>query len=387
MSKKVVLKLNGCLEQGFNVISSVSNSKNILNVTTAYLPANIELLQLVDLWRQIYRKIPENTRIDVKKVRVKTSYLSQINTCRRLAQELECHFKKWLESAEFQSVEKQLSLYLSPNETIRIFIDTSDNRLHKLPWHLWNFIDKNQQSEIAFSYSESAQITPKVKLKEKVQILAILGSSKGINIEADQKMLQALPNAEVTFLVEPSRQKINDELWKQGFKILFFAGHSESNANQGLIHINSQESLTIVELKYCLRQAIRNGLQLAIFNSCDGLDLAPELEKLHLPQLIVMREPVPDKIAHEFLKNFLDAFTRGEELHIAVREARERLHGMEDKFPCASWLPIIFQNPTVVPPTWEKLCNSKENKKFSCNRSGGRQLIALCLASMIVTST
>jgi hypothetical protein len=35
-----------------------------------------------------------------------------------------------------------------------------------------------------------------------------------------------------------------------------------------------------------------------------------------------------------------------------MREARLRLQGMEDQFPCATWLPIICQNPAETPPNW-----------------------------------
>lgn len=45
---------------------------------------------------------------------------------------------------------------------------------------------------------------------------------------------------------------------------------------------------------------------IAIFNSCDGLGLAQELADLHIPQMIVIKEPVPDKLAQEFLKYFLN---------------------------------------------------------------------------------
>lgn len=75
-----------------------------------------------------------------------------------------------------------------------------------------------------------------------------------------------------------------------------------------------------------------------------------------------MREPVPDVVAQEFLQHFLRTFAQGKSLYLAVREARERLQGLETQFPCASWLPVICQNPAVVPPTWDQLRG----------RSGGR---------------
>ncbi len=67
--------------------------------------------------------------------------------------------------------------------------------------------------------------------------------------------------------------------------------------------------------------------------------------------MIVMQKSIPDLVAQEFLKHFLTAFGRGQSLYLAVREARERLQGMESDFPCATWLPVIFQNPACKPLT------------------------------------
>ncbi|WP_017295827.1 CHAT domain-containing protein [Geminocystis herdmanii] len=129
--------------------------------------------------------------------------------------------------------------------------------------------------------------------------------------------------------------------------MLFFAGHSHTENHQGIIFINPQESLTINELKTALNQAIKQGLNLAIFNSCDGIGLAQELSKLNIPQVIVMREGVPDLIAQEFLKNFLCALQQNKSVFCALREARERLQAWDKDFPGGSWLPIIYQNLSI----------------------------------------
>ena len=165
-------------------------------------------------------------------------------------------------------------------------------------------------------------------------------------------MLEQLPNAEVTLLVEPRRQQLNDQLWQQQWDILFFAGHSSTQEDIGRIYINETESLRMEQLRYALRTAVSNGLRLAIFNSCDGLGLARSLFDLHIPQVIVMREPIPDEVAQKFLRYFLEDFSSGTSCYLSVRRARERLQGIEDRFPCATWLPIICQNPAETPLTW-----------------------------------
>ena len=85
------------------------------------------------------------------------------------------------------------------------------------------------------------------------------------------------------------------------------------------------------------------------------MGLAQRLDDIEIPQMIVMRELVPDKVAQKFLQDFLTNFASGKSLYSSCREARERLQGWESEYPCASWLPIICQNPAAVPPTWNDL--------------------------------
>lgn len=61
--------------------------------------------------------------------------------------------------------------------------------------------------------------------------------------------------------------------WDERWDIFCFSGHSESqdNGQTGFLYINSQDKLAIEELKNALRASRDRGLQLVIFNSCDGL--------------------------------------------------------------------------------------------------------------------
>ena len=118
------------------------------------------------------------------------------------------------------------------------------------------------------------------------------------------------------------------------------------------MYINQTDTIAIEQIKYALKQAIGRGLKLAIFNSCDSLALAQELQDLQIPQVIVMREPVPDVVAQDFLKYFLAEFSQGKSLYTSVRFARERLQVLEVNYPCATWLPVICQNPAESPIVW-----------------------------------
>ncbi len=150
---------------------------------------------------------------------------------------------------------------------------------------------------------------------------------------------------------------ITSALWHQEWQILFFAGHSRSHPDfkTGKLWLNATEHLSITEIQPALSHAIQQGLKLAIFNSCDGLGLAHELANLQIPQIIVMRQPVPDAIAQAFLINFLKHFAQGKPFYQSVRAAREQLYDLEVQYPCATWLPTIIQNPTAIPPTWQDL--------------------------------
>ena len=281
-----------------------------------------------------------------------------------------CHalkrdFNHWLNTLQFQSIDRSLRTYLIPTDEIRVIITSSDRDLQRFPWSLWQFFDTYPRAELALSLPEYTRAVKTASSPSgKVKILAVLGDCQGIDITADQQLLEHLPQAEVKFLVEPDRFQLSEQLWdqtsEQGWDMLFFAGHSSTQA-EGRIRINRTDSLSLEQLRHGLRRAIERGLKLAIFNSCDGLGLAWDLADLQIPQVIVMREPVADQVAQAFLKYFLVAFSSGRSLHLSVREARERLQDLETEFPTASWLPVLYQNPAELPQTWQQWCGNIEN--------------------------
>ena len=369
MSKLAILKIgDGSFEQGFPVTLQLCEEKNLADFAVSpiaevsgKLPAAPELWTAYEQWQSCYRQLGLRSRLSAPRKQV--TNISVTQDCLQAAQRLRDQLNQWLRSESFRPVREKWLEQLSPQTPVRVILQTEDLRLQHLPWHLWEILDRYVQAELAVSISSFEALSrPKTtnsnSASSSVKILAILGNSAGIDIQADRALLEGLPQAEVCFLVEPERQVLTERLWSQAWDMLFFAGHSTSNSNSsdqslGEIQINPQESLTIPQLHYALKKAVARGLKLAIFNSCDGLGLARNLADLHLPQMIVMREPVPDRVAQEFLKSFLDSFAQGQPFYIAVREARERLQGLENQFPCATWLPVICQNPAEPSLSWQ----------------------------------
>ena len=349
------------------------------------LPPAPDIPKEYGLWQASYLGLDLSARLEPKKVFI--SNYAYAENCNRASSQLLKSLNDWLDADAFRPLREKFLAKLNPVDEIRILIQTENIQLQCLPWHLVNWFEPYTKAEIAISNPNyEKEVKSLVSYRSKVRILAIIGNSEEIDTERDRHLLEQLPNSSVTLLVEPNRQEITEQLWHtQGWDILFFAGHSNSDLDKttGSIYLNQQDSLTTNELKYALKKAVEKGLKIAIFNSCDGLGLARELADLKIPQILVMREPVPDKVAQEFLKYFLTAYARGESFYLAVKEARAKLQGLEDEYPRASWLPLIFQNPGETPPTWQQLTEGK-NKLFPTKAKLSLALTSSMMATIAV---
>ncbi|NET58827.1 MAG: CHAT domain-containing protein [Symploca sp. SIO2E6] len=366
MSKVVKLNLEyGDLSQGFQITLEIDDGLSHRQVlrTSGSLPANLQVGANYDDWQETYRCLETVFRRPVVQELPATEPPEE---CQIRFGNLKTSINHWLSAEEFRSVKEQLLKILNKDEEIRLIIRSNQHDLRRLPWETWDFFDDFPHAAVAISPTKYGKVNP-VQPQNRVKILAILGNSEGINIAKDRDFLENLPQAEVHFLVEPQRHQL-ETLWDEEWHILFFAGHSYSQGDGdcGYIYINQTEKLAISDLRHTLQHAIDDQkLQLAIFNSCDGLGLANELQQLNIPQMIVMREPVPDQFAQEFLKYFLKSFSSGQSLYSSVRKAQKKLHdlsGIESRFPGASFLPVICQNPTVAPITWDDFLVKPEVK-------------------------
>ncbi len=360
MGKLVVLKFgDGSFDVGFTVTLQISTEGGLPDIEImGRLPKAPQLFMYYNHWRSSYQRLGNAFRLSADKVQV--TNVSITADCQTTAQILRANFNLWLQSDSFRPLREKWLEYLDITDNIRVILQTENSKLLRLPWHSWDLLERYTKAEIAVTSPNYERSDTIRHTNSKVKILAIVGDSRGIDTEADKNILQQIPNTDITFLVEPRRQELNDHLWDQDWDILFFAGHSITQSDEsGKIYLNQTDSLSMTELRYALQKAVKSGLQLAIFNSCDGFGLARELACLQIPQIIFMREGVPDRIASEFLKYFLNEFASGTEFYLAVRIARERLQGLEDKFPSCTWLPMICQNnPIQIPLTWHQLLNN-----------------------------
>ncbi|MGB5899313.1 MAG: substrate-binding domain-containing protein [Geitlerinemataceae cyanobacterium] len=271
----------------------------------------------------------------------------------------------------------------SQNQITRILLEIQNTRLYYFPWQEWNLFESYfPQSEISIRVKGKGDEKVKpISRCWKVRILLVIGNSEGIQPDRDLKIVKDLEKkgASVTILKNPSRETLRD-VFKQepGYHIFVFAGHSQSNEDGtiGWIELNPEDSLTIKSFKDNFKRAIDRGLQLAIFNSCDGLGLAQQIAELNLPQSIVMREPIPDKIAVEFLKHFFHHFSQNKSVVFSLRETRKDLEPFEREgaIPGAQWLPVLCTRESATPVTW---------KQFRKNRN---PYILLSLAATIVAT-
>jgi branched-chain amino acid transport system substrate-binding protein len=360
----ILVVQSGDFDRGFAVEIHLSGS-----VIRATLPPAADIPQLYQQWQQQYYVLPQVRRkLRIKAVEEQVVRRSSVKECQTAARRLGDRVQAWLD---------ELPIATLPDRPLKIVIRTDHVLLRRLPWHLWNLIETSSGTALVLDSQHTLNAQP---LQAPVQVLAVFGSDEGIDLSRDRLFLQDLRYAEVRLLEKPSYRQLIETIRSQAWQVLFFAGHSYSRIpesaiasdqyhsdGRGEIHINESERISLNDLRYTLRDAARQGLQLAIFNSCDGLGLAQDAAELQIPSVIVMREPVPDEVAQEFLRAFLAELTTGKSLAQAIRRSRGLLTELYSKqYPGAGWLPILCQSagvpevmwpqqPALLPSRWQRV--------------------------------
>ncbi|MDZ7959797.1 MAG: CHASE2 domain-containing protein [Aulosira sp. DedQUE10] len=288
-------------------------------------------------------------------------------------------FHRWLRSAELYEIRAQIAqssqqlVKENPetNEAVQVFLTCALLELERFPWEAWELgTEFATTGAIQFIHTplnishETATHHPD-KRQGRTRILAILGDDTGLDFQEEKKTLKSLFRiADVDFvswkleetpteIIEKIADAIADE---RGWDVLFFAGHSnETELTGGELGIAPGVSISISEIAPQLSAAKKRGLQVAIFNSCSGLNIAESLIDLGFGQVVVMREPIHNRVAQDFLVRFLQGLGKHQNVYEAVIGARQFLRmDKSHTYPSAYLLPSLFCHPGAalyrIPP-------------------------------------
>ncbi len=337
------------------------------------LPPSLE--EALAAWRSAYGAQEEvRSHCRIAPGAVTRQSIRDIN---ELAEALEQNFNAWLRSTDRGWVRiRELLVRIAPQDP-QLLLDCGNHPdLKRLPWQEWElFTQYYHRADPALRMvNDSRQPLPDYPppRSTKVRILVVVGDSTGINATQDLACVTRLQSknpkrVEVVSLWQPTPTDLQQALEQSpGFHIFIYVGHSRSREDSqvGWLLLNSQDELSIRDFRLVMRQAIQRGLQLVILNSCDGLGLAQQLANLDLPRCVVMKEPVPDEVAVEFIDRFFRAFVEEHQLlQGAVRQARHGLESFNSRYSEVTWLPTVCIKQNTPPLTWQALLNSCNPKK------------------------
>jgi len=318
-------------------------------------------------WQRIYLRF-YGTALRGRVAEVGTLVASPIDWHSQLIQaeaQLLAAFNHWLRSAELYEIRSTIAKATTNTENpyLDIFLTCHPLDLARLPWEVWEL-----SGEFASSSTSKVRIVrTALNRKEtvnngrrngKAKILIILGDETGLNFQAEKQALAALGS-----LVQPqfigwqpgkSIAELKSEIVREikaesGWDILLFLGHSnETSLTGGEIAIAPNTALSISEIEQALITAKSRGLQFAIFNSCQGLTIANKLIDLGLSQVAVMREPIHNSVARDFLIKFIQALANYQDVHQALTTATQYLQLEKHlTYPSAYLIPSLFRYPTA----------------------------------------
>ncbi len=257
---------------------------------------------------------------------------------------------------------RRLFYEASPHPRVEIFLTCNPLEIARLPWEAWEigteFGARGRIQIVRMPVNiQGTTVTPKYRGR-RVRVLAILGDDTGLDFQADKEAVLSLSSvADIEFIGwQPGQDAnalkgviVNAIADKKGWDILFFAGHSnETMITGGEFAIAPGVSLLLREIEASITIAKERGLQFAIFNSCNGLSIANALIDMGLSQVAVMREPIHNQVAQEFLLRFLHSLAEYKDVHESILSACQYLKLEKHlTYPSAYLIPSLFRHPNA----------------------------------------
>ena len=305
-------------------------------------------------------------------------------------------FHYWLNSAELIAIRREIALSATQLSRVDLLIRCDSLEMMKLPWESWQigteFGATNPIRIVRTSANLQASQQPPIS-RQRARILVILGDDTGLEFQAERIAVQKLsPQAEVEFVGWRANQTSGDLKTaicqaiadKRGWDILFFAGHSnETVITGGELAISPNTSILVSEIAQYLQIAQQRGLQFAIFNSCNGLSIAESLLNLGLNQVAVMREPIHNEVAKEFLIQFLRHLAEYQDVQAAMLAACQFLKLEKNlTYPSAYLIPSLFCHPQA-----ELFCLQQQGWKHYLKQWLPSKIEAIALLTLASLST
>jgi len=325
-------------------------------------------------------------------------------------------FRRWIGEGEARDIERQLQLQLTSlvhhssqrpqggkENSIGIDIYLScDRELEKLPWEAWlQWLNPNEILPNSMRIIRTSQDAPEgfaktqtVQKDRRTRVLAVIGYDPGMPMDKDWEVLQTLKDGHLVDLellrwkVDASPQEISKIVFDaisddRGWDVLFFAGHSDEASHLGgTFNLTPRVKLSIHDLTEHLKEATKNGLELAIFNSCCGLDIARALMQFGI-QAVVMREPIHNDVALVFLRQLCQKIRLKRDIYDALSETCRYLKKTEQfRFPSSYLVPSFYSPPKATPFQFQEYGLRRWLKQWKPTRKESRTLIAFTLISL-----
>jgi hypothetical protein len=303
--------------------------------TTVSLP--LQVARDYATWQTAYRKLNTLPRLALAGKGVDIAS-EQIDECLESTAVLVSKLQNWCQDC--QLIQEQIERLVPTASPLTVLVSSELPSLLKLPWNicLQALLTAYPQAETVIQLAPTPQ-------SRTVQVAMVLASGAGIDVEKSQSYLEALPNTHCQILIESSPEEVLVAISQAG-SVVAISSLLSSYSSRDRVLVNAEDSVSISELQKALRRSVERGLKLLVWNGGDGLEMATLLAETGVPYILVIREPLPDRVVNELLKLTLKLMADGKSLPLAVRAARERLQEIERVFPAASWLPLLCQTKT-----------------------------------------
>ena len=337
------------------------------NILGAQLEYPQSLINLYQQWYNSYFNYYRSLRVTAQTIIITQSSQDYHRLLRDSTYQLIDEFQRWLLSPEIADIRKKIVNIVNnnPQENLDLLIACSPNELTRLPWEIWDIgsdLGAKNKVHIARTTINNDDLiinNPKKKRlfsRRRPRILTIIGNDPHLDFSEDIKTIKSLSKlAELDFIGDAPAT--NDSYLKQelfnkisspdGWDILFFIGHSNEANWGGEFYLAPNLALKIEDIKESLAQAAKNGLKLAFFNSCAGIDIAESLTKIGLGQVILMREPVNNAVACQLLKIFIASLLEYKNVQEALIDACNffKQENIQQKYPGSYLLPSLYRHP------------------------------------------